>query len=165
MIISIIVAMSLNRVIGKKNKLPWHLPADLKEFKKKTLGHHLLMGSHTFRSIGSILPGRISIVVSTKMDRSVVGYHVVRSIEEAISLAKEQGASELFVIGGEKIYEQTLALAHKIYLTRIHLMVSGDTYFPLIGDEWVERTIGSFKADHKNPYDYEFILLEKETIR
>ncbi|MGI2257001.1 dihydrofolate reductase [Candidatus Cardinium hertigii] len=165
MIVSIIVAMSLNRVIGKQNRLPWYLPADLKEFKKKTLGHHLLMGSYTFRSIGRILPGRISIVVSTKMDRSVSGYHVVRSIEEGISLAKGEGASELFVIGGGKIYEQTLPLAHKIYLTKIHLMVSGDTYFPLIGEEWVERIIGSFKADHKNPYDYEFILLEKTGIQ
>ncbi|MGI2299796.1 dihydrofolate reductase [Candidatus Cardinium hertigii] len=159
------MAMSLNRVIGNQNSLPWHLPADLKEFKKKTLGHHLLMGSHTFHSIGRILPGRISIVVSTKMDRSVVGYHVVRSIQEAISLAKGQGALELFVIGGGKIYEQTLPLAHKIYLTKIHLMVSGDTYFPLIGEEWVQRIISSFKADHKNPYDYEFILLEKAEKR
>ncbi|MGI2298835.1 dihydrofolate reductase [Candidatus Cardinium hertigii] len=161
MIISIIVAMSLNRVIGQQNRLPWHLPADLKEFKKKTLGHYLVMGSHTFRSIGRVLPDRVSIVVSTKMDQSVVGYHVVRNIEEAISLAKEEGASELFVIGGGKVYEQTLPLAHKIYLTKIHLVVSGDTYFPLIGEEWVERIICSFKADHKNPYDYEFMLLER----
>lgn len=161
MVISIIVAMSLNRVIGKQNRLPWHLPADLQEFKKNTLGHHLVMGSHTFRSIGRILPNRISIVVSTKMDQSVVGYHVVRSIEEAISLANKQGESELFVIGGGKIYEQTLPIAHKIYLTKIHVVVSGDTYFPLIGKEWVERVVGSFKADASNPYDYEFIVLEK----
>lgn len=162
MVISLIVAMSLNRVIGKQNKLPWHLPADLQEFKKHTRGHHLVMGSHTFRSIGRILPNRISIVVSTKMDRLVVGYHVVSSIEEAISLAKAQGESELFVIGGGKIYGQTLPIAHRIYLTKIHTILPGDTYFPLLGKEWVQRDIRSFKADAKNSYDYEFIVLEKE---
>ncbi|TSJ81485.1 dihydrofolate reductase [Cardinium endosymbiont of Dermatophagoides farinae] len=160
--ISLIVAMSLNSVIGKQNKLPWHLPADLQEFKKQTQGHHLLMGSHTFHAIGRILPGRISIVVSTKMDQSVVGYHVVRSIEEAIQLAKAQEESELFVIGGGKIYEQTLPLADRIYLTKIHAIVPGDTYFPVLGKEWIASAMRSCKADAKNPYDYEFILLEKE---
>lgn len=162
MVISLIVAMSLNRVIGKQNKLPWHLPADLQKFKKHTLGHHLVMGSHTFRSIGRILPNRISIVVSTKMDRSVVGYHVVSSIEAAIHLAKAQGESELFIIGGGTIYHQTLPIAHRIYLTKVHAILSGDTYFPVLGKEWVQRLMRSFKADAKNPYDYDFIVLEKE---
>ncbi len=162
MIISIIAAMSLNRVIGMQNKLPWHLPADLQEFKKNTLGHYLVMGSHTFRSIGRILPNRISIVVSRKMDQSTVGYHVVRSIKEAIDLAKSQGESELFVIGGGKIYHQALPIADRIYLTRIHVVVSGDTYFPLLGKEWIKRTVRSYQANEKNPYDYEFIVLEKE---
>lgn len=161
MIISLIVATSLNRVIGKENKLPWHMPADLQEFKKKTLGHHLLMGSHTFRSIGTILPNRISIVVSAKMNQSVTGYYVVRSIEDAIDLAKWQGESELFVIGGGAIYEQTLPLASKIYLTRVYTHVLGDTFFPLLGEEWVQRSIRSFKADAQNLYDYEFSVLEK----
>ena len=162
MVISLIVAMSLNRVIGKENKLPWHMPADLQEFKKNTLGHHIVMGSHTFRSIGRILPNRISIVVSTKMNQSVRGYHVVRSITEAISLAKSQGESELFVIGGGGIYSQTLPLAHRIYLTKIHAMIAGDTYFPPLSKEWVQRMVRSFKADAKNIYDYEFIVLEKK---
>ncbi|MCT4697102.1 MAG: dihydrofolate reductase [Candidatus Cardinium sp.] len=162
MVISLIVALSLNRVIGKQNKLPWHLPADLQEFKQRTMGHHLVMGSHTFRSIGRILPSRVSIVVSSTMDQLAVGYHVVRSIEEAISLAKAQGESELFVIGGEKVYTQTLLMAHRIYLTKIHAIVAGDTYFPVLGKEWVERDIRSFKADAKNPYDYAFIVLEKK---
>ncbi|CAH2559943.1 dihydrofolate reductase [Cardinium endosymbiont of Oedothorax gibbosus] len=162
MVISLIVAMSLNRVIGKQNKLPWHLPADLQEFKKRTQGHHMVMGSHTFRSIGRILPNRVSIVVSIKMDRSVVGYHIVSSIEEAISLSKAQGESELFVIGGGKIYRQTLPIAHRIYLTKIHAILPGDTYFPVLGKEWVQRDIRSFKGDAKNSYDYELIVLEKE---
>lgn len=162
MVISLIAAMALNRVIGKDNKLPWHIPADLQEFKKNTLDHHLVMGSQTFRSIGRLLPNRISIVVSTKMDQSVVGYHVVRSIPEAISLAKAQGESELFVIGGGSIYRQTLPLAHRIYLTKIHAILAGDTYFPMLGKEWVQRVVRSFKADNKNSYDYEFIVLEKE---
>jgi dihydrofolate reductase len=156
------VATSLNRVIGKENKLPWHIPADLKEFKKKTLGHHLLMGSHTFRSIGCILPNRISIVVSTQMKASVSGYYVVRSIEAGINLAREQGALELFIIGGGQIYEQTLPLASRIYLTKIYVNLLGDTYFPLLGEEWVQRSIISCKADAHNLYDYEFIVLEKQ---
>ncbi|WP_342265405.1 dihydrofolate reductase [Cardinium endosymbiont of Philonthus spinipes] len=165
MVISLIVAMSLNRVIGRNNKLPWHLPADLQEFKKHTQGHHLVMGSHTFRSIGRILPNRVSIVVSKKMDQSGVGYHVVGSLASAINLAKAQGESELFVIGGGTIYSQTLPIADRIYLTKIHAIVPGDTYFPLLGKEWVECAIRSFKADEKNPYDYEFIVLEKQCAK
>ncbi|WP_419241294.1 dihydrofolate reductase [Cardinium endosymbiont of Nabis limbatus] len=165
MIISLIAAMSLNRVIGNQNKLPWHLPADLQEFKKHTLGHYLLMGSHTFHAIGRILPNRISIVVSTQMEQSVIGYHVVRNIEEAIDLAKSKGESELFVIGGGKVYEQTLPIAHRIYLTKVHATLPGDTYFPLLGKEWVQSGIRSFKADEINPFDYEFIVLEKASSK
>lgn len=162
MVISLIVATSLNGVIGKDNKLPWHMPADLREFKSKTLGHHLLMGSHTFYSIGRILPGRTTIVASTKMNHVVSGYYVVRSIGEAIALARTQGASKLFVIGGGKIYEQTLPLADKIYLTKIHVTLVGDTHFPTLGEDWVQRSIVSHKADEHNAYDYEFITLEKK---
>ncbi|WP_339043856.1 dihydrofolate reductase [Cardinium endosymbiont of Tipula unca] len=162
MIISLIVATSLNGVIGKDNKLPWHMPADLREFKSKTLGHHLLMGSYTFHSIGCILPGRTTIVVSRKMDQSVSGYYVARSIGEAIALARAQGASKLFVIGGGNIYEQTLPLADKIYLTKIHVTLVGDTYFSALGEAWVQRSVVSHKADEHNAYDYEFITLEKK---
>lgn len=162
MIISLIVAMSLNRVIGNANKLPWHLPADLQEFKKNTLNRHIVMGRHTFNAIGGLLPNRISIVVSTTMDTSVLGYYVVRNLSQAINFAKEQGESELFIIGGQQIYTYALPLAHRIYLTKIHTTIGGDTYFPLLGKEWIERKVRSCKADIKNVYDYDFILLERE---
>ncbi|TDG94159.1 dihydrofolate reductase [Cardinium endosymbiont of Culicoides punctatus] len=162
MIISIIVATSLNGVIGKENALLWHMPADLRAFKSKTIGHYILMGSRTFHSIGRVLPGRTTIVVSTKMDQSVKDYHVVRSIEDGLFSAKNQGESELFVIGGGEIYAQTLPLAHKIYLTKIHTNVTGDTYFPTLGKEWIQRSLIPCKADEHNAYDYEFITLERE---
>ena len=162
MTISIIVAASLNRVIGQHNTLPWHMPADLRHFKAKTVGHPILMGSHTFRSIGRVLPHRTSIVVSSTMDQSVIDYKVVRSIEEGIEVAKTSGALELFVIGGGLIYEQTLPIAHTIYLTQIHANLEGDIYFPLLGEEWkiTDRTF--CKADDQHPYNYEFIVLKKE---
>ncbi|MBX9890574.1 MAG: dihydrofolate reductase [Amoebophilaceae bacterium] len=160
--ISIIVAASLNRVIGQHNKLPWHMPADLRHFKTKTVGHPILMGSHTFRSIGRVLPNRTSIVVSSTMDQSVIDYKVVRSIEEGIAIAKASGALELFVIGGGRIYEQTLPIAHTIYLTQIHAELEGDIFFPVLGEEWKIITRSFCKADEQHPYDYEFTVLKKE---
>ena len=161
MVISLIAAMALNRVIGKDNRLPWNLPADLQVFKEKTVGHCLLMGRHTFDSIGRILPNRISIVVSRTIHSVTNGYYIVNSIEAGVRLAREKGEEELFVIGGGQIYAQILPFAHKIYLTRVHTHLLGDTYFPLLGQEWAQRSIRACYADARNAYDYDFIVLEK----
>jgi len=161
MIVSIIVATASNGVIGQNNKLPWHMPADLLHFKQLTLGHHILMGRNTFRSIGRILPNRISIVVSATMDASALDYKVVRNIQEGIALAKTSGEKELFIIGGGFIYQQSLALADKIYLTRIHVTLEGDTFFPPLQEEWKITSSLSYKADANNLYDWDLVVLEK----
>ncbi len=159
--ISLIVAAALNRVIGQGNRLPWHMPADLRFFKQKTTGHHILMGSRTFQSIGRILPNRIAIVVSSQMDANVLDYRVVRSIEAGIQLAKCAGESELFVIGGAQIYAQTLPLADRVYVTQIQASVTGDAYFPILGTEWAERSRQFFQADAQHVYDYAYMVFER----
>jgi dihydrofolate reductase len=157
--ISIIVAMAKNRVIGAGNKLPWHLPADLKRFKALTMGHHIIMGRKTFESIGRILPGRTSVVVTRDAALRADGAVVVNDIESA--LAKCAGDAEAFVIGGEAIFKATLQLADRIYVTAIEKDFAGDTFFPeLPPDAWKEisRENG---FDDASKLAYSFIKLER----
>ena len=128
--ISMIAAMTVNRVIGKDNKMPWHLPEDLKHFKASTMGKPIVMGRKTFESIGRPLPGRHNIVITRQSDFTADGITVVASFEEAQKAAGE--VEELAVIGGGQLYKQVLPLADKLYLTLINIDVEGDTYFP----EW-----------------------------
>lgn len=140
MIVSQIVAIGSENQIGCKNKLLWHIPEDFKQFKKRTMGHHILMGRKTFESIGKILPGRVTIVVS----KSEPAKHIdnkdlffVKDIESGIELARERGESELFICGGESIYRQSLSIAEKIYLTKVEFHGEADTFFPTLQDkEW-----------------------------
>ncbi len=132
MIISIIVAMGSNRVIGKDNKLLWHLSEDLKMFKKITMGHHMIMGRKTFESIGKPLPGRTTIIITRDRSYTQEGCHICHSLEDAITLAKDANEIELVICGGGEIYAQALKLADKIYLTRVDYDQEGDTYFPEI---------------------------------
>lgn len=128
--ISLIAAMARNRVIGRDNRLPWRLPADLRRFKELTLGHTLLVGRRTFESIGRPLPGRKMLVVSRREGYAPEGVRVARSVQEALDLAREAGEAELFVGGGAEIYRQTLPVADRLHLTRIEEDVPGDAYFP-----------------------------------
>ena len=147
MIISIIVAMSKNRVIGKDNNMPWHLSEDLKNFKKITTGKTIIMGRKTYESIGKPLPNRKNIVLSSKLeDENIV---VVKNIDEALSLSKKD--SEVFIIGGEDIYNQTVHMATKLYLTTIDNNIDGDKYFPEI-DLLNWRMVDSFKCK-KNKFN------------
>ncbi|MEZ4752482.1 MAG: dihydrofolate reductase [Bdellovibrionota bacterium] len=127
MTLSLIVAMTEDRVIGKDNRLPWHLPEDLKRFRKITLGHPIIMGRRTFESIGRLLPERKNIIVSRNPDYRVVGAHVAGSLEAAKEIA---GKGEVFVIGGARLFEESLASADKLYLTLVHAPYDGDTFFP-----------------------------------
>ncbi|MCB0404022.1 MAG: dihydrofolate reductase [Bdellovibrionales bacterium] len=127
MTLSLIVAMTEDRVIGKDNRLPWHLPEDLKRFRSITLGRPVIMGRRTFESIGRLLPGRKNIIVSRNPDYRVVGAHVAPSLEAAKELA---GEDEVFVIGGARLFQESLPLADKLYLTIIHAPFEGDTFFP-----------------------------------
>jgi len=134
--ISIIVAMAKNRVIGANNALPWHLPSDLKRFKALTMGHHIIMGRKTFESIGKILPGRTSVVVSRNAGYRPAGTRVAADLGAALAMAEKD--SEAFIIGGAEIYRTALPVANRILLTEIDREFDGDTFFPEI-EPWVWR--------------------------
>ncbi len=153
--------MDRNRVIGRDNRLPWHLPADLKRFKQITMGKPIIMGRNTYESIGKPLPGRTNIVVSGNPAYPAPGCVVVQSLSAAIDAA--QDAAEIMVIGGARLYEQAISLAHRIYLTEVQASFAGDTWFPHIDrDQWEEKQRVTHEADDKNPHPYTFVLLEKK---
>ncbi|MBI3615427.1 MAG: dihydrofolate reductase [Candidatus Omnitrophica bacterium] len=161
MIISLVVAVSQNGVIGKNNRLPWKLPADLKRFKQLTMNHPILMGRKTFESIGKPLPGRTNIVITHQKDFACCGCLTASSIEKGLQLC--ENADEVFVIGGASIYEQSLPLADRIYLTRIHQDFEGDTrLFNLDKSAWQEIFREDFKSDTGNKYPYSFVTLKKK---
>ncbi len=165
MTLSIIAAVSENHVIGKDNDLVWHLPADLKFFKNKTLGHSLIMGRKTFESFGKPLPKRTSIVVTRQKDYQLPydNCFVVHSLQQAIERVSKE--DEVFVAGGSEIYDQALALAQKLYLTRIHANFEGDTFFPLKNPEqngWKLIAKQYHEPDEKNKYPFSFLEYEKE---
>ena len=159
MIVSIVVAISENHVIGKDNKLLWYLPNDLKHFKEITAGHTILMGRKTFESVGKPLPKRRNIII-TRQDINIEGCEVVNSIEAALSLAKDE--QEVFITGGAEIYKQSLHLTDRIYLTIVHKKFEGDSFFPEINKhEWKEVFREDHHADDKNSLPYSFVTLER----
>ena len=156
--LSIIVAVAKNNVIGKDNKLIWHLPEDLKRFKRLTTGHTIIMGRKTFESLGRVLPNRKHIVLcnDAEMNINAENVEVIESIDKIEKY--ENSEEENFVIGGASIYKLLLPKASKLYITKINQEFDGDVYFPEINEnEWkiVEREQGI--KDEKNPYDYEYI--------
>lgn len=159
--ISLIVATDKKGVIGKNNALPWRMPADMAFFKENTMGHPVIMGRKTFESIGRPLPGRQNIVVSHNPDFQPDGVQVAGSIDKAIALGVVSHISEIFVIGGQAVYEAALPKANKIYLTLIDADVDGDKQFRYDPAEWREVSRQAHKADAENPYDYQFIVLER----
>jgi dihydrofolate reductase len=163
MIVSILVAVAKNGVIGKDNQLIWRLSEDLKNFKKLTLGHSIIMGRKTFDSIGKPLPGRTSIVISRNKDLVIPGCEVAGSLTKAIETAAEnEGSDEVFVIGGGEIFKQAQELADKIYLTIVDAEPEGDAFFDRSPyNNWEEISRKVFKSDDKNQYDFEIIELQK----
>jgi dihydrofolate reductase len=164
--ISLVVAVSRNGVIGARNELPWSLPSDLKHFRKITLRHPVIMGRRTWESIGKPLKDRDNIVVTRGEIINHPEVHTVNSIEEAIALAerfaKRRRKDEIMVIGGGQIYEQIRPKATRIYLTRVHMDVEGDTFFrdpdPA---RWVEVERKEFKAGPKDSADFTLITLDR----
>ncbi len=160
--LSHIVAASENNVIGIKNGLPWHLPTDFKYFKNKTWGMPVIMGSSTYESMKKDLPGRINIVVTRKTDWHPKNVFISHSINDAIDKAKESDAKEIFIIGGGKVFSETINLVDRIYLTRVHTKVEGDTYYPEIDKKKWKLTSEEFHpADEKNNYPFTFEIWEK----
>jgi dihydrofolate reductase len=163
MSISAIVATAKDNVIGKDNNIPWYLPADLKYFKKTTIGHPIIMGRKSFISIGRPLPKRTNIIITRDPFFMASGCIVVHSLAEAIDVAKENGEEEIFIIGGGQIYEQAMPFLHKIYLTEVEVEVEGEIYFPEIDkDEWKEIARERHAPDEKNEYAYSFVVLERK---
>lgn len=161
--LSLIAALATNNVIGRDNQVPWHLSTDLKRFKSLTMGHHLIMGRKTYESVGRPLPGRTNVVITRRTDYAAEGVVVVNTLEEAIRIAADAGESEAFIAGGAEIYTQAIHRADRMYLTRVHADVEGDTVFPDFDDvsEW--RLIDSehCEADEKNEYPFSFLTYER----
>ncbi len=153
MIISLIAAIAKNNAIGFENRLLWHLPSDLKYFKRTTVGHYVLMGRKTFDSIGGFLKGRTIIVVTGDRKFLADDATVVHSIEEGIEFAKSKGEEELFICGGEQIYKQTLDIANKMYLSHVEYEPIADTFFPEFDiKNWEEKNILIQGVDEKHLY-------------
>ncbi len=156
MIVSLIAAVGNHNVIGGNNKLLWKMPADMKFFKDTTIGHSVIMGRKTYESFGRPLKNRRNIIISRDENMKIGGCEVVHSLEESLNLVKAE--KEVFIIGGANIYEQSMALADKIYLTRIFGDFEGDSYFPEINhDLWQLTAIAEYPADEKNPYPFAFL--------
>jgi dihydrofolate reductase len=158
--ISIIVAMDKKGVIGLEGDLPWHLSADLKHFKAITMGKPLIMGRKTHESIGRPLPSRQNIVLTHSQDFKAEGCVVVHSLEDAFQAAGD--VDEVMIMGGSGIYDQSLMLADRLYLTEVHADVKGDVSFPEFDkSQWIEIEREAHIADEKNEFDFSFIVLEK----
>ncbi len=158
--ISLIVAMAENRVIGRGNTLPWHLPADLKHFKRLTTGHTIIMGRKTFQSVGKPLPQRRNIVVTRNEEFRAQGVEVAHSLQAALDMAAAE--PEVFVIGGQRLYEAALPVAHRIYLTLIHARIEGDAYFPQVdASRWELTGEQTHPADEKHAHAMSFRVYER----
>ncbi|MGB3726375.1 MAG: type 3 dihydrofolate reductase [Glaciecola sp.] len=157
-----IAAMANNRIIGKDNQMPWHLPADLKHFKSVTMGKPVIMGRRTYDSIGRALPGRLNIVISTNAELSLNDATVAQSCEQALQIAKA-AYNEVMIIGGGTIYQHFLPQADTLYLTHIDLEVDGDTQFPDYHSHGKWHTLASEKhlSDSKNAHNYTFVTLTR----
>ena len=161
--IALIVAASENNVIGINNDLPWRLPDDMKFFVRTTKGHHILTGRKNFESFGKALPNRTNMILTNKKDYLFEGTVVFHDLEEAIEYAKARGEEELMVIGGGEIYKQFMDKANKIYLTRVHTTLEGDTYFPELDESiWKLTEENYHPRDEKHEYDFTFQTYERK---
>ena len=161
--ISFIVAVDENNLMGKGLELPWHLPSDMKYFKNQTWGMTVVMGRKTLDALGKPLQGRQNIVITRNKDWKPEGAQVAHSLDEAIEKAKETGANEIFIIGGAEIFKMALPIANRIYLTRIHHQFEGDVYFPQIStNEWQLVKSHFSSSDEKNKYNHTFEVWERQ---
>ncbi len=159
--ISLIVAMGENRLIGKDNQLPWHLPQDLAYFKRMTMNHKIVMGRKTYESIGRPLPGRENIILTRDHSYKMDGCKVLHSIEEILELSKNTD-EKIFVIGGAEIFKEILPYSDRLYMTHIHHNFEGDTFFPQLKDtDWETVSVESGIKDMKNPYEFDFVVYQK----
>lgn len=158
--ITLIVAAAENNVIGSDNKMPWHLPNDFKYFKKNTINHSVIMGRKTFESIGKPLPERRNIILTRDLNYVNEDVDVANSIQEVINYCRDE--REIFIIGGAEIYKQTLPIAHRVLLTRVHTNVTGEAVFPeLLEHQWKLVSSEKHEKDDKHAFDYTFEVYER----
>ncbi|MBX3665183.1 MAG: dihydrofolate reductase [Burkholderiales bacterium] len=158
--LSLIAAMAKNSVIGANGKIPWHLPNELQLFKRVTMGHPIVMGRKTHESIGRLLPGRTTVIVTRQRDYAVPGAVVVHSLEEA--LARCAGDPEIFVIGGGELYRAAMPLADRIYLTVVDAEPAGDTRMPEFDPvQWKQTGSEQFRSDERHAHDYRFEIHDR----
>jgi len=163
MTISLIVAASENNAIGKNNQLLWNLPNDLKFFKNKTWGMTVVMGRKTFEAVNKTLPGRVNIVITTQENWKAPNVWVAKNLDDALKQAATTNCKEIFIIGGGEIYKQSMEIAGRIYMTRVHAELSGDTFFPVIDEtKWQLTENLDFTADEKHAYAYSFQTWDKK---
>ncbi|SIS37253.1 dihydrofolate reductase [Salimicrobium flavidum] len=161
--ISFIFAMDKNRLIGKNNDLPWHIPKDFQFFKDKTVNRTVIMGRKTFESLGGALPRREHVIITSDQNYEAEGCTVVHSIEEILQLTNSDPEKEWFIIGGTVLFEAMQEEANRMYVTHIEHVFEGDTYFPEI--DWSEWELTSKEKgikDDKNPYDYFFCVYDRK---
>lgn len=159
--ISLIAAVARNRVIGRRDDLPWRLPEDLRRFKQRTLGHHLVLGRVTWEAVGA-LPGRKTIVLSHTPVDLPDGVRRAANLEEALEIARAAGEDEVFIGGGGMVYRSALPLADRLYLTRVHAEVEGDVTFPsLDSEEWLEVEREDFAADERHAHSFSICVLDR----
>ncbi|TNE39286.1 MAG: dihydrofolate reductase [Alphaproteobacteria bacterium] len=166
MLLSAMVAVSENNVIGAEGGLPWRLSNDLKWFKKTTMGKPVIMGRKTFESLPKLLSGRANIVITRETNFQAAGAIITHSLDEALEAGKKAartlGVSEIVVIGGAEIYRQSLEKLNRIYLTRVHATVDGDTFFPDLGSAiWKESAREFHQKSEKDMFDHSFIVLNR----
>lgn len=163
MTLSIIVAASENNVIGINNHLPWHLPVDMKYFKDMTMGKPIVMGRKSFEELGRVLPGRPNIMITRQKDYTAEGLYAVPSLEAGIEKAKTFGTEEIFITGGGEIFKMALPIIDRLYLTRVHAEVTGDTYFPEFDPRgWKLVKNERHEKDEKHAYALTFQVWERE---
>lgn len=150
--LSLIVAHAKNNVIGINNALPWHLPEDLKRFKALTMGHHIIMGRKTYESLGRLLPGRTTIIVTRNKDYKIAGALIAHNLQAALLLAA--GDAEPFIIGGAELYVEGLKHANKLYITEVQADFAGDAFFPNISNVWLEVSRQSHISVQGLAFDY-----------
>ncbi len=161
-----IAAMTRNRVIGKNNDLPWHLPDDFKYFKEKTKGHHVILGRKNFESLPATfrpLPHRTNIILTRNSDYKAEGTIIKSDLGEALGVARQNGDDEPYIIGGGEIYELGLSVATRIYLTEIHTEIDGDTFFPEFNEKlWKEVSRINHPRDERHMYSFDFVIYDKK---
>ncbi len=161
---TLIVAMAEDGVIGRDGDLPWRLPADLRAFKRATMGHHLVMGRKTWESIGRPLPGRTMVVLTRDRTAQIPGVSVVHDLDAALDLARAAGDAEVFIAGGAQVYALALPRADRLLLTRVHAVVPGDVHFPAFDEsEWTEVAREEHAADERHAHPFAICTLERRS--